>query len=215
MTQTHYKAKLLSILLVLFNLLQAQNTIGVASTSISQLTSSSHLHSNSMGFTPNKGQIADREGNLRPDVLYKADSHGGEVYLRKTGISYVFSNMTEVQHRIRKQVEEITFATKGISTKTDKEIEDELMAKENIKVHQVNMDFVNANPNPSTTNADPIDGYNNYYYAHCPNGVLNVKQYNQVNYKNIYKGIDIKFDASTTAPLPQPKQVENFLFVWE
>ncbi len=170
-----------------------------------------------MAFTPNKGQIADSDGKLRPDVLYSADSHGGEVYLRKTGISYVFNNMAEVQHRVQQQVEEIVYSTKDISTKNEQELEEKLMAKENIKVHQVNVDFVNANSNPITTNTDPIGGYNNYYYAHCPNGVLYVKQYKKVSFKNIYKGIDIKFDGSITHglkydiivhPHADPKQIQ-------
>ncbi len=197
MPNIFFKVTLFSTLLTLFNSLQAQNTIGVASANNQQQLTNS-LRSNGMAFTPNKGQIADMEGNLRPDVLYKADIHGGEVYLRKTGISYVFSNMAEVQHRVHQQVQEIGYTTKGFGSKTEKELEEELMAKESIKVHQINMDFANANPNPNTTNSAPIEGYNNYYYAHCPQGVTNVKQYNKVTYKNIYNGIDVEYLGAKT-----------------
>ncbi|MCC6691147.1 MAG: hypothetical protein IT235_06395 [Bacteroidia bacterium] len=58
-----------------------------------------------MCFTPNKGQIADAKGNSHPEILYKGDGGGAEIYLRKTGMSYVTSNMGEVMREIDKEVE--------------------------------------------------------------------------------------------------------------
>ena len=59
-----------------------------------------NLRGNGMCFTPNKGQVATMEGKLAPDVLYKGSGGGADVYLRKTGISYVFSDMGKVMHEI-------------------------------------------------------------------------------------------------------------------
>lgn len=36
-----------------------------------------------MGFIPNKGQIVDMGGKLRPDVLYKGGGGGADIYLRR------------------------------------------------------------------------------------------------------------------------------------
>lgn len=155
------------------------------------------IRGNGLCFTPNKGQIADRNGKLCPDVLYKGDDGGTDIYLRKTGISYVHNNMGEVQHEIDEQVEELIKA--GIITEADEhKRKEELMQKESIKVHRVDMDFANClpagqagNENIKQLNEAEVDGYTNYYYAHCPQGITNVKQYNKVTYKNIYKGVDV------------------------
>ncbi|MFO0321703.1 MAG: hypothetical protein ACK504_04665, partial [Bacteroidota bacterium] len=56
------------------------------------------LRGNGMNFTPNQGQVADMSGALRPDVLYTSDAGNANIYLRKTGLSYVISNMGAVMH---------------------------------------------------------------------------------------------------------------------
>lgn len=55
------------------------------------------------------------------------------------------------------------------------------------------MDFEGCNNSILTINEDEIDGYQNYYYAHCPNGLTNLKQYNKVTYKNTYNNIDVSY----------------------
>ncbi len=129
---------------------------------------------NGMQFTENKGQVIDLGGKLRPDVLYKGDGRGAGIYLRKTGLSYVFAKgrvLTTQGNQIqRKQA---------------------LMEKDTLKLHRVDMDFANCNNNIVTLNEEELEGYTNYYYAHCPKGVTHVKQYNKVTYKNVYNNIDV------------------------
>ncbi|MBI2268975.1 MAG: SBBP repeat-containing protein [Bacteroidetes bacterium] len=150
------------------------------------------LNGNGMCFTPNKGQIADTEGKLCPDILYKGEGGGADIYLRKTGISYVYSNMGEVMHMVGEQVEELI--TAGTITETDEQQKrDELLRDRKVKVHRVDMDFEGANTNSRLINESELEGYNNYYYAHCPQGIANVHQYNKVTYKNIYNNIDITY----------------------
>src|SRR4051812_47526806 len=67
---------------------------------------SQRLHGNGMGFTPNKGQIIDLSGKLRPDILYKGSGAGADVYLRRTGISYVYSNINKLIREVDEQMEE-------------------------------------------------------------------------------------------------------------
>ena len=45
----------------------------------------------SLRYQENKGQVIDTDGNLRPDILFTAESGGVKAYLRETGISYVFA----------------------------------------------------------------------------------------------------------------------------
>lgn len=63
------------------------------------------LRGANMHFTPNQGQVADINGNLCPDILYKGDGGGSDVYLRKNGISYVYSNISQVSKEVSEQVE--------------------------------------------------------------------------------------------------------------
>lgn len=153
---------------------------------------SKNLRGNGLHFTPNKGQIADMNGKLCPDVLYKGDANDAHIYLRKTGISYVYSNIGEVIHEAEEKVEEKVKPGQFGQQEVWK-LKDELLQKQSIKVHRVDMDFSNCNTHTTTTNEDEMDGYENYYYAHCEQGITNVHQYNEVTYRNIYNGIDVKY----------------------
>ncbi|MBI2271758.1 MAG: SBBP repeat-containing protein [Bacteroidetes bacterium] len=151
-----------------------------------------NMHGSGLCFTPNKGQIADVNGKQCPDVLYKGDGGGADIYLRKTGISYVYTNMGLVIHEIEEQIEDLIKA--GTLTQTEgQKKKDELLQKEPIKMHRVDMDFANCNKNITTQYEDLVDGYSNYYYANCPQGITYVNQYNKVTYKNMYKGIDVAY----------------------
>src|ERR1043166_4277706 len=44
----------------------------------------------SVRFTENRGQVIDTRGEPRTDILYTSNSAGVQVYLRTSGISYVF-----------------------------------------------------------------------------------------------------------------------------
>ncbi|MBI2269968.1 MAG: hypothetical protein HYU69_06360 [Bacteroidetes bacterium] len=152
------------------------------------------LRGNGLCFTPNKGQLTDTDGKLRPDVLYKGDGAGADIYLRKTGISYVYTNMTEVMHEVDEQIEDLIKAG-TITEAYEKEKKDELLEMESIKLHRVDMDFAGCNSNISAVNEDEVDGYQNFYYAHCPQGISKVKQYNKITCKNIYNNIDVIYYA--------------------
>lgn len=150
------------------------------------------LKGSGLMFTQNKGQIVDMAKHLRPDVLFKGEGGGADIYLRKTGVSYVLSNMTEVMHKIEEQVEDMIKAGE-ITHEQKQEKKNELEQKAFLKVHRVDVDFVGGNADPETISADPVEGYHNYYYAHCPQGITHVNSYNEVIQKNIYPGIDVKY----------------------
>jgi hypothetical protein len=59
-----------------------------------------------MMFTPNMGQITDANKNLRPDILYKGNGNGTDVYIRKTGISYVESDIGEEMNEINEDIDD-------------------------------------------------------------------------------------------------------------
>ncbi|MFO0477838.1 MAG: gliding motility-associated C-terminal domain-containing protein [Bacteroidota bacterium] len=148
------------------------------------------LRGNGMNFTPNKGQVADMSGAIRPDVLYTSDAGNASVYLRKTGLSYVISNMGDVMHEIDEKIEEAEHSGKlGIGGEEKRK--EELVAKAMLKGYRVDIDFVNCKPNIRTINEDAVSGKLNFYYPHCKDGVTGVSQYNKITYQNIYHKIDV------------------------
>ncbi|MBI2269343.1 MAG: SBBP repeat-containing protein [Bacteroidetes bacterium] len=169
---------------------------------------------NGLRFTPNKGQIADMNGKFRPDILYKANGGGSNIYLRETGLSYVFTNMGEVMHDAEEQAEKLKKeASAPLDQANEQHGKYEVIQKQTLKIHRIDMDFVNClpthpssailtnditseqagNKNLTFVNEDEVEGYNNYYYGHCPMGVTHVKQYNKVTYTNIYNNIDVSY----------------------
>jgi hypothetical protein len=160
-------------------------------------TPSTSLRGAGMSFTQNKGQIVDMAGNLRPDVLYKGDGGGSDVYIRKTGISYVLNNMGEVMHEVDEQVEE-KIKSGEITEQDEQKLKQELLQKQTIKLNRVDVDFANSNSNSQIQSGDQVDGFTNYYYAHCPQGITHVHSYNIVTQKNIYPNIDVKYYGSAS-----------------
>ncbi|MCC6691201.1 MAG: SBBP repeat-containing protein [Bacteroidia bacterium] len=158
------------------------------------------LKGSGMMFTQNKGQIADTKGNLHPEILYKGDGGGADVYLRKTGVSYVTSNRSEVMHEIDKEVELRKFDP-NFSQAQVEELKRQLEEKAIIKIQRTDVDFEGSNPNPQTLNEEEVEGYTNYYYAHCPSGITNVKSYNRVVQRNIYNGIDVIYHGGKQSGL--------------
>ncbi len=165
-------------------------------TDLSNPKYNSGLNGNGLCFTPNKGQLK----RPCPEVLYKGEGNGADIYLRKTGISYVYSNTGEVMKKVNQKAEELELngMLKGSSEKQKKK---ELLKNEVCRIQRLDMDFVGSNSNFITSTGDELNGYENYYYPQCPEGILNVKQCNKVTYKDIYENIDVCYYGGKTAGL--------------
>jgi PKD repeat protein len=177
-------------LLFFINCCQAQSFTGASSAESNSPGMRNAVRGNGMKFTQNKGQVVDVSGQIRQDILYKGEGAGADVYLRKTGISYVYTNMGEVLHKINEEVEEAE-KLKKTNEAGEEKLKEELIQKAIIKGHRVDVDFVGCNTNVNIINEDEVEGKLNFYYAHCPQGVTNVNQYNKVIYQNIYDDIDV------------------------
>jgi PKD repeat protein len=150
------------------------------------------LRGNGMMFAQNKGQLIDMTQHLRPDILFKGEGGGADVYLRKTGITYVLSNEKKVLHEIDESVEERQHSGK-ITVQQAKKLKQELEQNAFIKLHRIDVDFLNGNPNAKIVEADQVEGITNYYYSHCPDGITQVKSFNEITVKNIYDNIDVNY----------------------
>ena len=114
-------------------------------------------------FTQNKGQWHDK-------VLFEGKFKGGKVFLEQQGLSYVFfpkDGLEEMHHH---------------------------GSKATITYHAIKMGFVNSHPNATIQQRDSNSFYENYFIGKDPlKWASQVKSFNQITYKNLYQGIDVKY----------------------
>lgn len=137
---------------------------------------------NTFHFVENKGQFADSSGKILTEFQYKAQLPGVNAYIKQDGIMYHFFR-SENKKREEYSEKDIENFNKG-----------DLMAISK-KVYFFRMDFKlnNANLNAKSESFQPQQKYYNYYLGHCPNGILNVKSYAGIIYKNVYPNIDLEY----------------------
>ncbi|MDO8316193.1 MAG: hypothetical protein Q7T12_01575, partial [Flavobacterium sp.] len=178
------KEKLLLLFLLLITPLFAQNK------------------NQSIGFKENKGQIIDQKGKANPAVKYLLNSNGLNVQLKKNGFSYDIYETKK--HPTRHSIEE-----KRSISPLDHYKEKTLDYTLEYVFHRIDIDFINSNPNVELVTAEASKDYDNYYNVpNKPEGVVNVHQYQQITYKNIYPNIDVVFSI----PKDSLKTVEyNFV----
>lgn len=133
-----------------------------------------HKKQKAVLFTENKGQVSDQYSRLRPDVLYSGVAGRMVFHLKKTGVSYQVNGPVPLEESNRKA----DFIRKKAS---------------GTSVFRLDVNWLNCNTTTDIANEVPQADYTNYYLANCAEGVLNVKSYGSVTYKNIYNGIDLKW----------------------
>lgn len=132
------------------------------------------LQSQPVRFLENAGQMLDQAQTPIPFVLFRASVPGLDLYVTETGLTYVFNKQTKVSKPV----------------KQDAPDEPELPSYE-VKWERVDMTLKGATINKRNIKKEfPEQGFNNYFLAHCPDGIKNVKQYGKLTIKNIYPGID-------------------------
>lgn len=157
---------------------------------------------NSIGFKENKGQIIDQKGKPNPDVKYLLNTNGLNVQLKLNGFSYDIYETKKIP--VKQRIEENnTFLS---IAKNDKKAADYNLE---YTFHRIDIDFVNSNPNVELISNEESKDYDNYYNVpNNPEGIVNVHQYQQITYKNIYPNIDVVFSI----PKDSLKAVEyNFV----
>lgn len=123
-------------------------------------------------FTPNMGQVVDQNGEPVNDVLAKASIPGLDLYLTKTGVTYVME-----------------------------QYEDDLAAKPHpvyinerkykISFSRVDVELVGAQLSAAQMAFSGAESWqSNYYYGSKGTGQMNVSHYQSVTIVNVYPGID-------------------------
>lgn len=126
-------------------------------------------------FKENKGQVCDQFYNPRPDVLFSGNANGLTYHLLSNGLSYQL-------HKADSWITEEDAKTR-IKNKV----------AESYTIYRVDISWLNSNRNAAIVKGSALEGHDNYYLQQCPNGATSVKSYEEITYKNIYDGIDLKW----------------------
>ncbi len=119
-------------------------------------------------FIENKGQLIDTDGNLRPDIGFYNTGGGPAIYLRESGWSHVWSD--------------IDTSASTLDT-----------------LYRVDIDFLNTDTTIKGIPMTEMDStYTNFFYGHCPRGIVNVPSYRRIVYPEIYENIDLHFYSNRT-----------------
>lgn len=130
-------------------------------------------------FIENNGQVVDDAGNLRPEILFQANSNGAQVFVTGNSLHYVFRKTN--------------YKKQGVSEATGENLSDfdPTITREPLNTETVRFSVTleGANENPVLVKTAPETYYENHYLAHCPDGIT-AKSYKTFTLKNVYPGVD-------------------------
>lgn len=122
--------------------------------------------------------MVDMNGKPVPFVLFKVEAPGLNLYITEKGLTYVFLEAEKGERDI----------------KTDKLIR--LKEKKQKKTRWTRIDMELPGAVIRRENIVPegeASGSSRYFLPHCPDGIRNVRSYEKITVKNIYRGIDWVF----------------------
>ena len=158
-------------------------------------------------FKPNKGQVADHEGNLIKAYEYVYQAPGMKVGLKQNGFHY---NLYTVEEKAKpdKKVSEATGKPANAKQRPERPGDEETAKQRTYHYHRVEVAFKGANEDPEIIAGKQMDYYANYYLGYLPEHVTNVHGYRKLTYKNLYDNIDLVLRPET-AEKGQPKLKYN------
>jgi gliding motility-associated-like protein len=127
----------------------------------------------SVSFTENKGQVHDQFHNPRKDILFYGSNGDLDYYLSNKGFCYQLSRILSWQE------------VKGMD-KEKRRIPNET------GIYRVDLKWLNWE-SAKILGAEILPGYTNYYSKSCPDGLHGVRSFAEVQYQNLYKGINLKW----------------------
>jgi hypothetical protein len=134
----------------------------------------------SMCIIRNDGQLIDVEGRARPDVFFTCVARGARLFFRRDGISYVFARSVATPGQMAVPL--------GISAPPVK-----MPTHGTTQLYRVDMKFVNARTDVVPAGLRMRTDKENFYLAHCPEGVTGVPAFEGLIYRNAWPGIDVSF----------------------
>lgn len=142
-----------------------------------------------MRFTENRGQVPNTDSRMVPEILYTADAGGARLAFTHTGLIAIFLR----SDRTSLPMSEAT-GRHGIPP-------DRLGENLPVRLRVVSMTLAGCNVDAAVVHHRAFPGYDNFYLAHCPQGITGVRSYRQLFYENIYDGIDLVYHSGSPTGL--------------
>lgn len=134
------------------------------------------------GFIENKGQIHDQNFKSNTEVKYLLCLPGMNIQLKQNSFSYDTYTVEQKNTETKRET--------ALTKLKHPEVENMY------QFHRVDVEFVGANTQPDIIAENPSETYYNYYTTGTSEqGVINVRSYKKITYKNIYPNIDLEFIA--------------------
>jgi hypothetical protein len=129
----------------------------------------------SLRFTENRGQVTNENGEPASDVLFTVFGNGMKLFIKKNGIDYQFIKSTSVNktHAVSANGPVLTNESSGMTSS-----------------HHVKMVLKNTRSATSVRKEGRGQDLENFYLGHCPQGIVNVPNYQKIIIENIYDNID-------------------------
>lgn len=147
-------------------------------------------------------EFIENKGQWHKDVLYKGNLNNGAFFLRNTGFTVLQHNpddLVKIADRLHGHLQSGDDKTPSSALKRFKQRIPETNKPDNdtntiIRSHAYRMDFVGVNPGVKQIGEKPEQDYVNYFIGDDPSEwASNCRNYQQVVYRNIYSGIDVKY----------------------
>jgi hypothetical protein len=158
-------------------------------------------------FKPNKGQVADHEGNLINAYEYVYQAPGMKVGLTQNGFHYNLYTV-EKKPKADKKVSEATGKPAKAEQRPERLGDEKAEKQRTYHYHRVEVEFKGANEDPEIVAEKKMDYYANYYLGYLPEYVTQVHGYRKLTYRNLYDNIDLVLRPETTEK-GQPKLKYN------
>lgn len=149
---------------------------------------------NFLGFVENKGQIRDQFGKPNRDVLYLLQTPGTNIQVKKNGFSYDVYKIEELP-----QEKQVKNTTNDLDIKPLK-----------TSFHRIDVVFSNTNPDVHIEGQEAASDVMNFYTDITPEeGIVGVKHFKKVYYKNFYEGVDLELLITPTHRFKYNFYVQN------
>jgi hypothetical protein len=136
------------------------------------------------GFVENRGQVIDQRGKMNKDVLFIYANGNFNLQLKKNGFSYELFEDGKTD-----ATASVSGSSFHKSSESPGQVTDRIYHS-----HRVDVLFQRATHNIQLEPVDPTGTAFNFYTANTgENGITGVPSFNEVFYRNVYPGIDLRF----------------------
>ncbi len=134
-----------------------------------------------VGWSPNRGQVADADGRSATDVLFTAEIPGARVVVTPQGLTHWFVS--------RRAAESDERADERRGNPVPRDVREPVL----FDWARLDVRLVGASIRTSDARTEqplPGAGRTNWYLPHCPQGVRDVPAFGRVTFPDVYPGID-------------------------